>query len=192
MKVAAHHSEQELERLASREKRADMAKRLRTVLLAKQGFTAPEVATCTGFSRRTVQDWVARYNDEGLSGLKTRAGRGRKGPLTADEAERLRRRIEAGPLPEDGVCVLRGLDVQRILQQEFGKVRSLDSVYRLLHRLGFSCLIPRPRHPKADPVAQEEFKKKWASDSIKLPPSIQGGEFKCSSKTKLALANRER
>ena len=47
MKVVAHHSEQELERLASREKRADLAKRLRAVLLAKQGFTAPEVATCT-------------------------------------------------------------------------------------------------------------------------------------------------
>ncbi len=68
MKVVAHHSEQELERLASREKRADLAKRLRTMLLAKQGFTAPEVATCTGFSRRTVQDWVGRYNQEGLNG----------------------------------------------------------------------------------------------------------------------------
>ena len=192
MKVAAHHSEQELERLASREKRADLAKRLRAVLLAKQGFTAPEVATCTGFSRRTVQDWVARYNHEGLNGLNTRLGRGRKGPLTAEEAERFRRRIEAGPLPEDGVCVLRGLDVQRILRQEFGKLRSLDSIYRLLHRLGFSSLVPRPRHPKADPAAQEEFKKKWASKSIKLPRGIQGGESRFSSKTKLALVNRER
>jgi transposase len=192
MKVVAHHSEQELERLASREKGADLAKRLRTVLLAKQGFTAPEVATCTGFSRRTVQDWVARYNQEGLRGLETRPGRGRKGPLTAEEAERLQRRIEAGPLPEDGVCVLRGLDVQRILQQEFGKLRSLDSVYRLLHRLGFSSLVPRPRHPKADPAAQEEFKKKCASNSFKLAPGILGGESKSSSKTRLALANRER
>lgn len=192
MKVVAHHSEQELERLASREKRADLAKRLRTVLLAKQGFTAPEVATCTGFSRRAVQDWVARYNQEGLNGLETRPGRGRKGPLTAEEAERFRRRIEAGALPEDGVCVLRGLDVQQILQQEFGKIRSLDAVYRLLHRLGFSSLIPRPRHPKANPAAQEEFKKKWASDSLKLPPSTQDGESRSSSKTRLVLANRER
>lgn len=192
MKVATHHSEQGLERLASREKRADIANRLRTVLLAKQGFTAPEVATCTGFSWRTVQDWVARYNHEGLSGLNTRLGRGRKGPLTAEEAERFRRRIEAGPLPEDGVCVLRGLDAQRILRQEFDKLRSLDSIYRLLHHLGFSSLVPRPRHPKADPAAQEEFKKKWVSNSIKLPRDIQGGKSKFSLKTKLALANRER
>jgi len=159
---------------------------------AKQGFMAPEVATCTGFSRRAVQDWVARYNQEGLNGLETRPGRGRKGPPTAEEAERFRRRIEAGALPEDGVCVLRGLDVQRILRKEFGTLRSLDAVYRLLHRLGFSSLVPRPRHPKADPADQEEFKKKWASNSLKLRPSIQDGESKSSSKTKLALANRER
>ena len=41
MKVVAHHSEQELERLASREKRADTARRLRTVLLAKRGERFP-------------------------------------------------------------------------------------------------------------------------------------------------------
>ncbi|MEI6367709.1 MAG: hypothetical protein WCP23_11540 [Planctomycetota bacterium] len=31
---------------------ADIAKRLRTIVLAKQSDTARDVATCTGFSRR--------------------------------------------------------------------------------------------------------------------------------------------
>ncbi len=50
MRVVDHHSEQVLQQFAEREPRADRAKRLRTVLLAKQGFTAPKIATCTGFS----------------------------------------------------------------------------------------------------------------------------------------------
>ena len=58
MRVAAHHSEQQL---VDQELRAELAKRLRTMLLAQQGFTAPEIATCTGFSWRKVQTWVARY-----------------------------------------------------------------------------------------------------------------------------------
>ncbi len=45
MDVANHHSEQQLQRILDRELRADRAKRFRTVLLAKQGFTAPEIAT---------------------------------------------------------------------------------------------------------------------------------------------------
>lgn len=163
MDVASHHSEQQLQRVLDQELRADRAKRLRTVLLAKQGFTAPEIATCTGFSRRMVQKWVERYNGEGLVGLETKPGRGRKPPLTPQQAAQLQQRLDAGPLPDDGVCTLRGQDVRRILQREFGQLRCLSAVYGLLHRLGFSSLVPRPQHPESDPAAQEEFQKKLAT-----------------------------
>jgi len=36
---------------------------------------------------------------------------------------------------------------------------ALSGLYGLLHRLGYSWLVPRPRHPKADPAAQAAFKK---------------------------------
>ncbi|HUQ70952.1 MAG TPA: winged helix-turn-helix domain-containing protein [Planctomycetaceae bacterium] len=184
MDVAAHHSEFELQQLADRERRSDRAKRLRTVLLAKQGFTAPEIATCTGFSRRSVQEWVARYNREGLAGLEARPGRGRKPPLTPAEEDRLKQRLDAGPLPEDGVCTLRGQDVQRILAQEFGRLRSLNAVYGLLHRLGYSSLVPRPQHPQADPAAQAEFKKSSPSGSGRFRPDIPTASCRSSTKTK--------
>jgi len=41
----------------------------------------------------------------------------------------------------------------------FGKQFSLSGAYAVLHRLGFEPLRPRPIHRKADPVAQEAFKK---------------------------------
>lgn len=74
-RVVDHHSEQVLQQLAERELQADRAKRLRTVLLAKQGFTAPEIATCTGFSRGSIQKWVARYNAAELvrHGIRSRS-----------------------------------------------------------------------------------------------------------------------
>jgi transposase len=192
MRVMEHHSEQALQRLVERERRADRAKRLRTVLLAKQGFTAPEIATCTGFSRRSVQDWVARYNREGLAGLETKPGRGRQPPLTPAQAEQLQQRLDAGPLPEDGVCTLRGKDVQRILVQEFGRLRSLNAVYGLLHRLGYSSLVPRPQHPQADPAAQEDFKKSLSCGSRKFKRSTPTGGYKSSMKTKRVSVSKGR
>ena len=192
MRVVDHHSEQVLQQLTGREQRADRAKRLRTVLLAKQGFTAPEIATCTGFSRRSVQEWVARYNGAGLTGLETTSGRGRKPPLTPEQTEQLQRRLDAGPLPEDGVCTLRGRDVQRILQREFGRLRSLNAVYGLLHRIGYSSLVPRPQHPEGDPAAQEEFKKSLASGSRKSNRSTPTAGCKSSMKTKRGSVSRGR
>ena len=192
MRVAERHSEQQLQQLADQEPRADLAKRLRTITLAKRGYTAPEIATCTGFSRRVVQTWVARYNVAGLAGLETKPGRGRKPSLTPAQADQLKQRLDAGPLSEDGVCVLRGKDVRRILEQEFGQLRSLNAVYGLLHQLGYSSLVPRPQHPQADPAAQEEFKKNLASDSRRSKRDIPTAGCKSSMKTKRGSASKER
>lgn len=74
----------------------------------------------------------------------------------------LRARLEAGPRESDGVCTLRGRDVQRILDEEFGVKYSLQAVYDTLHRLGYSCLVPRPRHEKQDPEPQAKFKEELA------------------------------
>lgn len=192
MDVANHHSEQQLQRVLDLELRADRAKRLRTVLLAKQGFTASEIATCTGFSRRMVQKWVERYNGEGLAGLETKSGRGRKPPLTPAQEDQLRERLDAGPLPDDVVCTLRGHDVQRILEREFGQLLCLSAVYGLLHRLGYSSLAPRPQHPQADPAAQAEFKKKLVSGSSRSRRNIPAGASKSGTRMKPVSASKER
>lgn len=161
MEVAGHLPLEELKRLERVEKNADRARRLRIVVLAAEGWTAPAVAMAVGLSRRICQRWVARYNTEGLVGLDDRRGQ-EPGPLLSLEQEAaLRTRIEAGPLAEDSVGSLRGKDFQRILAEEFGLLRSLSGVYYLLHQLGYSYLRPRPRHRKSDPAVIEQFKREW-------------------------------
>jgi transposase len=115
-----------------------------------------------GVARRTVQDWVRWYNAGGIDELRDAGGRGRKPPLSVEEQQRLKARLDAGPTEADGgVCTLRGADVQRILGEEFGKVRCLSSVYELLHAIGYNDLMPRPQHKDADadPARQDAFKK---------------------------------
>ena len=56
------------------------------------------------------------------------------------------------------MCTLRGKDVVRILESEFGVRYTLGGAYDLLERLGYSCLSPRPLHEKAGPQRVEHFK----------------------------------
>lgn len=159
MTIVEHDSIEQLESQFSGERDARVAKRVLMVMEARRGETAKQIALRVCLTDRMVQKWIERYNAEGLAGLVDRPGRGRKPPLADDEEQRFRDRLERGPTTADGVCVFRGEDVRRVLQAEFGKRMSLSAAYDLLHRLGYSSLMPRPKHRRADPAAQEEFKK---------------------------------
>jgi transposase len=150
----------ELERIERGERDARRAKRLRIIILAMHGYTAPAVARSVGLSRRVCQRWVQRFNQQGLAGLEDQRGN-KRAALTPEQQEHLRERLDAGPTVEDEVCSLRGADVQRILAEELGLLRSLATVYNLLHQLGYSYLRPRPRHRKSNPQAQAEFQQRF-------------------------------
>lgn len=160
MTVTLHLSVAELTALIAKEKQTRRRQRLRMIRQALDGLTADEIATQVKSSRRRVQDWVARWNADGLEGLEDQPGRGAKLPLNPEQQAALKRRLSAGPQEQDGGCTLRGEDVQRILWEEHGVCRSLSATYYLLHRLGYSCLVPRPKHRKTDPERQERFLKK--------------------------------
>src|SRR4029077_4283148 len=132
--------------------------RVQALALAKQGDTAPDIARALGVSRRAVQTWVAAYNRGGLKALPDRPHPGRAPILPRDQEGRFLERIDAPPRPEDGVCALRGADIRRILDQEFGARYSLDGVYKLLDRLDYSSLMPRPQHEDADEELQAIYK----------------------------------
>jgi transposase len=161
MHVVMHHDLDELRCLAREEPDPRMVIRLHAIALATEGRTALQVAEELGYSRRGVQFWVKWYNDGGVEPLRNEGGQGRKATLNQTEQKKLKRRLDAGPVPgkDGGVCTLRGVDVRRILKEEFGKIRCLSSVYNLLHAIGYNDLIPRPQHKDADPAAQAAFKK---------------------------------
>jgi transposase len=148
----------ELTRRARSEHNALQRDRYRAVLLALQGQQAMAIAAALGRSRRSVQEWVYAYRDSGINELLPGKSTGRPTKLPREREAELMARLDQGARPTDGVCTLRGKDVVRILEQEFGVQYSLDGAYDLLERLGYSCLSPRPLHEKSDPQQIEQFK----------------------------------
>ena len=51
------------------------------------------------------------------------------------------------------------VEIQQAYQEQLGEEVAPSTVYRLLDRHGWRKVVPRPRHPKADLVAQAAFKK---------------------------------
>ena len=160
MKVQLYHTIDELKKLFRKEKNSRSATRIRAVYLAMMGKSAPEIAQLLGYRRRAVQNWIYAYNKKGLQGLQDTTGRGQRCKLNTDQLQWLRQRIEEGPSPNDGPCVFHGKDIQKMIYEQFGVTYHLHSIYKLLHRLGYSYVSSRPEHPKGDPQKRETFKKK--------------------------------
>jgi transposase len=185
-----HHPGQELLSMVRLKRFVRIRHRLRCVALAMEGRTAPEIAVMVGLSRRTVQAWVRRYNEEGVDGLQSRPLPGQPTKLKrADEASFIAR-IDAGPTDADAVCTLRGEDIRRILEDEFGAKYSLNGVYDLLHRLGYSRLRPRPRHRDNDPEAAERWVRDAPLLSVMSRSSIPTSASRSGSRTKRGSVSR--
>ena len=192
MHVEPHHTAEQRADLIRAEARAKRARRLPAVRLALLGQAAPAIAAQVLLPERQVRTWVARYNAKGLDGLADLEGRGRGGPLDAEQQQRLRQRLLAGPTPADGCCAFRGRGVRHILEQGFGVLRCLDAVYALLHRLGLEPLRPRPRHPKGDPAQQGALEKSSPRPSPRRRRPTPGSASRCGSRTRRGSASRGR
>lgn len=158
-------SPNELEKFAKKEPNPRVRQRLLAVRLVAMGNTVPQAAKAVGLKQRQTRNWIHRFNDEGVNGLQDRPRPGQPVKLPRQKEQAFRERLEKGAIPKDPTRNLRVKDIQRILREEFGAPYGLGGTYFMLHRLGFSSLVPRPRHPHADPQAQARFKKNAARRS---------------------------
>jgi transposase len=149
----------ELRELEKRERRPAVRCRLALVRLVLGGIAASKAGPLLGLHPSRACDWVKRFNASGAKGLVDLPKRSRRSRLRPELVESFKARVRKGATAEDGVNVLRGKDFQRILRDEFQASCSLPGTYLILHRLGFSSLVPRPQHPESNAAAQEEFKK---------------------------------
>lgn len=68
--------------------------RCHAVLLKSDGLSSVAVGARTEMSDVSVNAWVKRFKSEGIKGLKTRSGRGRKPIMSNSDEEAVRRAIE--------------------------------------------------------------------------------------------------
>ena len=70
MTVKDHHTTKELQTLYRTEENARLARRIHAVYMAGKGLSCPEIVTITGACRRAIQQWVRKYNEHGIDGLR--------------------------------------------------------------------------------------------------------------------------
>lgn len=158
------HSAAALRVLASRCKDSEQVRRLLALALVLEGLSRDAAATQTGMDRQTLRDWVHRYNDFGIAGLKSRRSPGRTRSLTSGQTAELLALVVKGPDPEtDKVVRWRCVDLRDEVERRFAVKVHENTIGIWLRDMKLTRLQPRPFHPKKDFAAQEAFKKTLAA-----------------------------
>ncbi len=181
-------------RAAARERDAAASRRMLALALVQEGRTRTEAAQAAGMDRQTLRDWVHRYNESGLEGLKNRAGAcGPRRKLTAAQEAEFAAWVREGPTQDVHIVVRwRCKDLQGEIARRFGVEMHERTVGKLLARLNFSRVSVRPRHPEQDIAAQEAHKKTSPSWSPRPFPSMRAtSRSNSGGKMKRASASRE-
>lgn len=131
-------------------------RRSQLLALLAEGRSYADALSVTQYSYQGADKVIDAYNERGLDAVQDLRHQNQGAPTLLTDAELLwlgqAVRVEGEPWS--------GERVQQELAREFGKEVHLSRCYEFLDAVGYSQQQPRPRHVEADPIAQEEFKKR--------------------------------
>ncbi len=189
------HNPKDLSQLiqnARKETNAKQRDRYRAVAMALKGMKTKQIMKILERSKNFVQRWSYAYRDGGTEAIVPAVQPGRPRKLTRQQEFQFKQRMLSGPTENDGgICTLRGIDAVQILEKEFGVKYTLYGVYDLLHRLGLSCLKPRPKHKKNDLKIMRQWQQEAPFLSKPYERKTRVKKLKFGSRMKQESANKE-
>ena len=136
----------DIKSLIAKETNGRMRIRLLALSHIKDGANRAQTATYLKISRKAVNDWAKKFDENGLDGLKEQPRAGRPCSLTAEQLITLKEYVTKNSIKPNGGR-LTGKSLVNYIQEEFGVTYCLDNIYRLLNSLNFSWITSRSKHP---------------------------------------------
>ena len=130
------------------------------IWLLSCGKSTREVMEATGYTEGWIRQIAHRYNQHGTEGVGDRRhhnpGGSQRALLSPQLREELGQVLQAPP-PDGGLWTSR--KVAEWIEGKLGRRVGVQRGWEYLRGADHTPQLPRPSHAKADPQAQEEFRK---------------------------------
>jgi transposase len=157
MKIDAgtvHRAEEELEKI----KESKLAIQLQGIIAAAH-YPISQIADILHVSPRSIFRWVTKFQTKGVEGLRDHP----KGHMKAKLSDAQKLIIEGWLINGNNTSGERTHwtlhKLKREIEKEFSITMGITPLWHHVRGMGLVLRKPRPLHDKADPEAQEAFKK---------------------------------
>lgn len=126
----------------------------------KEDKTQQEIANLSGCNQSAVSRLIAKYKKTGS--IKNIARSGRPTPLNKNTLIKLKKEFKKqAKAANKNFCSIDVKQFSQIIENETDKKYSTRHVERILHKLDFSRITPRPQHIKNNPQKVKEFREEF-------------------------------
>ena len=138
----------------------------RTLILEwkDKGKTQKEIAELLACHQSSVSRFLNKYKRKKIVENLPRSGRPTK--LTEKKLNQLKKNIVSQiEDANNSFCSVSTKQIGKIIHEEIGELYSLRHVERIMHRLGFSLITPRPQHLRHDQEKVDKFRDEFKKNS---------------------------
>ena len=127
---------------------------------AREGKTQQQIAALAGCNQSAISRLMVKYQKTGS--FKNLPRSGRPTPLTEKKLTKLKAKFKKeARAANKNFCSIDVKQFSQIIEDETNKKYSTRHVERILHKLDFSRITPRPQHIKNDPKKVQYFKEEF-------------------------------
>ena len=146
--------------VAMSKKEQNPRNRIRLIAMAhiQDGKTLKQAAESLKTHWKTIQTWLRNFRNFGIEHLYVKT--------TKVKSSKISKQAEIWIVDfltmlsgQDAGGRITGKQLQSIIAKEFSIKCCLQTIYNTLHKLKFSWITSRSKHPKSDPEIQELYKK---------------------------------
>ena len=165
------YSPEEIKALIKKDERYTIGLRLYAVYQVALGQPSRKLEELYQTSFKQITNWVHRFEQEGIEGLKDRPGRGRKPSLSPEQMGDLSDLLlNVSPVDHGyNTETWTGPILIDWVRKSFGIEFKKAQIYNIVKQLGFSYQKAKGFYPEADKKAQEDFK-----NNVKKTPGKSG------------------
>lgn len=122
--ILSKEAKQSLEHLYKTDSNHNVRQRCKMVLLNSEGYSVKDIAVILSSNMASVYNWLKRYTRDGISGLRTKPGQGRKPILEEAHLSIVRAAVEQERQ--------RLSQARQIVEENIGKKMSNETLTRFL------------------------------------------------------------
>jgi transposase len=136
-------------------------RRLRAIALLEEGCAQIDVARKLGVSRSAVSQWKQAHAQGGNDALLAKVHPGPTPKLSGKQCQRLLEYLKQGPRKHGWSTELWTLPrIAELVAQKFGIQYDQSGIWRLLHRLDWSCQKPERRAREHNQAAVDQWRRR--------------------------------